>query len=125
MTGAPTATPPEPTMEMEEAEFKRALASPTSSLHPLELLGAIAAALPFFVHYTTSSTHTVNGEVVEATTRNWVALGGGAIAVLVGALALIAARSTPAETRRKRHMIGLAIVAVGLFQLVIRSGLLG
>jgi hypothetical protein len=111
-------------MNMDDAEFKRALATP-SFPHPLESLGAAAAVLPFFLHYTTSSTRSVNGAVVEAVTRNWVAIGGGALALLAGAFSLAMARSTPDETRGKRRLAGLALVAAGFFQLVIRGGLLG
>lgn len=101
-------------------------AAPAASTLPLSGVGiaaAVAAALPFFGHYTTSSSVTENGEVVASTYRDYVALAGGGLAVLLGAVAVLGALKA---TDRRNLRLGLVggIVALGLLQVLRGSGML-
>lgn len=78
------------------------------------IAGAIAGAVPFAISMANASYSTVNGEVVSATYRDWVAIGGGAAAVICG-LAAIAAFAR--ATKLPLAAAGLAVVALGGYQI--------
>jgi hypothetical protein len=95
---------------------------PPNFPHVLDYIGGAAAIAPFVFSYTTSATSTVNGEIASAYTHNWTALVGGGIALLVGVGTLALLRSTPRDARSKRIGATAALVLLGLFHLVARSG---
>ena len=87
---------------------------------PITAVGIAAvvfAMLPFFGHYTTSSSETLNGEVVASSYRDYVALGGGAIGIVLAIFAIVAATRA---TNQKNLRLGLAvgILLIALFQVV-------
>jgi hypothetical protein len=77
--------------------------------------GAIVGAIPFFVHVTESSTVMVNGEVVSGTTRDYIALACGVVAALLGAI--VAGGAIRSKAGGKALAIGLAVVALGAYQI--------
>jgi TPR repeat protein len=91
------------------------------------IVGAVCAGLPMVVRYESSSVNTVNGEVVAAVYRDWVAVVGGAGALAFGLLGLLGTRTgaaTPRETRTTRLAIALVVMAFGGFQVARGLGLL-
>ena len=80
-------------------------------------IGGIAGLVPFFFHATTFSTTTVNGQVVEASYRDNVALACGAVALLCGIAAVAMARKSGGSR------IGMAVVVVLLGAYQIAHGL--
>ncbi|TMQ03153.1 MAG: hypothetical protein E6J91_48060, partial [Deltaproteobacteria bacterium] len=55
------------------------------------IAGAISGALPLLISYSSSSFHTVNGVVVEAHYRDWIAVGGGGMAAALALIAMVVA----------------------------------
>lgn len=86
---------------------------------PLAVVGLVFGLAPFFLHFTKSLSLTVNG-VVEQSHFDAVAVGGGALALVLGLAALVSARNVM-EGRRTRLGIAAAIAALGVFQVL--SGL--
>ena len=76
-------------------------------------IGGLAGLVPFFIHATSSSTVTVNGEVTSATYHDNVALVGGVIALLCGIAALALARKSGGS----RIGMAIAVVALGAYQI--------
>ncbi|CAN5878401.1 hypothetical protein BH11MYX3_BH11MYX3_26370 [soil metagenome] len=76
------------------------------------ITGAIAAAIPMMFHASSSSVSTVNGRVVSATYRDWVAIGCGGFAIVCGIAAIVMA----IKSRAKRALLfgALVIVAGGI-----------
>jgi len=75
-----------------------------------EIVGTIAAVVPFFVSVTTSSTITVDGVVEAHRLTNWIALGGGAVALLVALWGFsVLGRSKPSA--RSKRIIGSVVLA--------------
>lgn len=77
--------------------------------------GAIAGVIPFLFHASESSTVVVNGEVVNAMSRDYVALACGAVAALLGAIAAYGAVTSKAGGAAL--LMRLAIVALGAYQI--------
>jgi hypothetical protein len=77
--------------------------------------GAIAGLIPLFVHISESSTVMVNGEVVNATTRDYLALACGVVAALIGGIA--AAGAVRSKAGGRALAIALAVVALGAYQI--------
>jgi hypothetical protein len=91
-----------------------------ASKFPLSGIGiaAVAAALiPFFGHYTTSSSISENGEVVSATYRDYVALAGGALAIVLGGVAVLGALKATEQRNLRLGIVGGAI-ALGVLQVL-------
>ena len=84
--------------------------------YSLLTVGVVAGVTPFVIHVSSSSTSYVNGALIAATYRDWVAVGGGAVAALCGiAQAILVARS---ELGRGKNVgLGLLLVALGGYQL--------
>lgn len=84
----------------------------------LQAFGLASALVPFVCH--ANSTQTVNGVVTSYI--DYVALAGGALAVLIGAFVL---RHGMRATERKGRTLAVAgvTVAIGLLQIVLGLGL--
>lgn len=90
--------------------------------YSLLTVGVVAGVAPFVIHVSSSSTSYVNGQLVAATYRDWVAVGGGAVAAICGiAQAILAARSD--GSRSKNVGLGLLLVALGGYQLASGFGM--
>ena len=92
-------------------------------LGPAAIVGLVAGAVPFFIHLGTSSTVVVNGEVVESTSTDYVALGGGGVAIIAGIAAILTAKNAGAN-KPKAMMVGAGVIALGVFQLLRGAGIL-
>ena len=91
-----------------------------ASRFPLSGMGiaAVAAALiPFFAHYTTSSSLSENGELVSSTYRDYVALAGGALAIVLGGVAVLGALKATEQRNLRLGLVGGAI-ALGVLQVL-------
>jgi TPR repeat protein len=79
------------------------------------IAGAISGALPLMISYSSSSHHTVNGAIVDAYYRDWIAIGGGGIAAVLG----LAAIAMALRTRPRPLMIAsaAAVLALGGYQI--------
>lgn len=86
---------------------------------PLAIAALASALLPFFVHFTSSSTRTTNGVVVADFFRDYPAIGGGGLAVVLG-LVLLASKS--AAMGVKGPLAGLCVV-LGAYHLFHGFGL--
>jgi hypothetical protein len=84
---------------------------------PIEIVGAIAAAVPFTFSMASSSMQTVNGQVTAFTYRDPIAIGGGVVAVLCGVLSIaMNLRNTEPAKRTMRIVLCLAIIGAGVYQ---------
>jgi hypothetical protein len=93
---------------------------PTHPLVPRGSLRKLAlgcALLPFVLSYTTTVS---SGSYVVY--RNWTAIGGGGLALLVG-LALLPSALRAGEERKRSLVWAGAVIGVALWHLVVRSGL--
>lgn len=86
----------------------------------LQGVAIAAGVVPFF--FSVGSTSTVNGQVVSHI--DYVAIGGGGIALLLGIAGLVGALKASDPGRQKR--MGLAVLALllGLYHLATGTGLL-
>lgn len=88
----------------------------------LEIGGIVAALLPFICTFSTSSTRTVNGRVVEETSTDYVAIVAGLIAIGIGiSIFTTLFPRTDEYDRMKRLALIVGIIAVGAFQLLVRG----
>jgi hypothetical protein len=88
----------------------------------LEIAGVAAALLPFICSFSTKSTHTVNGRVVEETSTDYVAILAGLVAIGIAATILVTIfPETAANDRLKRLGVIVLIAAVGAYQLLARG----
>jgi uncharacterized protein len=81
----------------------------------LASIGAIAGAIPFLVHVSSSSMQTVNGVVTSFVYRDWIAVAGGAGAVGFGIASLLAGRG--ALVRTQAIVAALAVIGLGGWQI--------
>lgn len=82
-----------------------------AALNPLVIGGLVAAAVPFFASFTTSRSVSVNGEVVQAVSRDYVAIGAGGVAVV---LAVVLLKSIiGGSLKGTLNAAGAALVAAG------------
>lgn len=79
----------------------------------------IAGLIPFVFHY--RSVSTVNGVVTSYI--DYVAVIGGLVAGVLGALGLVGARRASDEGRTKRLALSAVALLLGLVQLVLGFGL--
>lgn len=102
--------------EPEDAELAemRGVKVPGAS----EYIGGVGAALPFFIHYSASSSTTVNGVVTSSSFIDYVALAGGGIAVLFGIVSLALLGKTAPTKKSLRAALGGGLLLVGVFQLL-------
>jgi hypothetical protein len=86
-----------------------------------EIVGALAALAPFFFHVTESSSNsvTINDQVVASTITSfdYVAMVGGAIALVMALVGFVRLGATPKSNKTKRLIASAAIALVGALQL--------
>ena len=87
----------------------------------LEIAGIVIALLPFVCNFSTSSTRTVNGRVVEESSFDVVAAVAGAVAIGLGVFIVTYLVRTAAEDRIKRMGVIAGVILVGVFQLLVRG----
>lgn len=95
-----------------EAAMNEDVASSSTGWRTLLIAGAIAGAVPFMASYSQTSTTVVNG-VASSTFRDWVAVGAGGLAIV---LALAAIASLAKSKRMKEIAMGVAVLALGGYQ---------
>lgn len=78
-----------------------------------EIVGLVAGVLPFILSYEESKT--VNGEVVSYI--DYVAVPGGAVAVVAGIAALTLVNRTEPSVRYQRVVAAMALIFAGLYHL--------
>ena len=76
--------------------------------------GAIAGAIPFAIHASSSSMASVDGHVTSFVYRDWIAVGGGAAAVALGVATMLVGRSS--LLRMQAILAGIALGALGGYQ---------
>jgi hypothetical protein len=91
----------------------------------LEIAGIVAAVLPFICNFSTSSKTTVNGKVVEETSINYVAILAGLVAIGIAATILVTLFPKTADNDRLKRIGALVVIgAIGVYQLVVRGGII-
>ena len=83
-----------------------------------EIIGFVVGGLPFFCNFTSTSTRTVNGVVVESSYTDYVAIVLGAVAVLIALGSFRLLESTADDDRIKRIGIMIVIAALGVYQVL-------
>ncbi len=107
---------------MTDTEIDQELEALRPLLPMIGKIGLGAAIIPFFLSFSSSSSQTVNGQVVEASHLDYVAVPGGAIAVLAGLVALAMGVKVTTGRGKRLGLAGL-VVGLGLFQLARGFGL--
>ena len=79
------------------------------------IAGGIAGLIPFVISTASTSSVTENGQVVSFTYRDNIAINAGVIAILCGIVA--AATAAKNKSGRTRLAIGIAVIALGAFQI--------
>jgi len=87
----------------------------------IEIAGIVLAVLPFICRFGSSSTHTVNGRVVEESHFDLVATLAGAVAIGIGVFIITYLARTDPEDRLKRMGVIAGVIAVGAFQVLVRG----
>jgi hypothetical protein len=111
-------------MEGPVSELDQHLLVPVSFPSKLEIVGAVAAVVPFVFSVTSSSITSVNG-VVTGTYRDWAAIACGVVAVGCGLLSLASLRRTDSARRTIRWAAILGLLVLGALQLARGVGLVG
>lgn len=78
------------------------------------IAGAVVGAIPWFVSVSSSSSSSVNGHVTSFVYRDWIAVGCGVVAALLGVMAAWMGRRS--LIRMQAIVAGIAIVALGGYQ---------
>lgn len=84
------------------------------------IAGLVAGALPFFVNFSTSSSQTINGQVVEAAHFDFVAVPCGALALLLSVVVGITALG---KGKARRLPVAGGVLILGVVQLLRGSGI--
>jgi len=88
----------------------------------LEIAGVAAALLPFICTFSTSSSRTVNGVVVEESSTDFAAIVLGAVAIALGVVVLATLLGKTEESDRIKRLGAVGIMfVVGAFQLAVRG----
>lgn len=88
----------------------------------LEIVGIIAAFLPFICKASQSSKITVNGRVVEQSSTDFVAILAGLAALGIAATVLVTLFPNTAENDRLKRVGALVVIGVvGAYQLLVRG----
>jgi hypothetical protein len=80
------------------------------------IAGGVIGAIPFAVNFSTSSSTTVNGEVTSFVYRDWIAVAAGVVAIMLGAIAVAAARKEQLQ-RGLAFAAGIGVVLLGGVQI--------
>lgn len=99
----------------DKADVAAASLGSSSGATGLATAGAVAGVIPFLVHVSSSSTVMVNGEVVSATSRDYIALVCGVVAIILGALTAVGAVRSKQGGAALAMRIG--VVALGAYQI--------
>jgi hypothetical protein len=91
---------------------------------PSEIAGFTAVAAPFLISTSSSSSKTVNGELVDFAYRDWFAVGGGAVAIACGIISLLLLRRRTTN-RPARIAIAAVLIALGALHVSRGFGLVG
>jgi hypothetical protein len=103
---------------------------PSLSLRPfpsfIEIFGIVACIVPFVISMSSSTSHTVNGQVTSFTYRDPIAIAGGIVGAVCGliAAATLLRKTVPAK-RMMRVLLCLALVGGGAFQTLRGFGIVG
>jgi len=76
------------------------------------IAGGVIGAIPFAVNFSSSSYTTVNGEVTNFVYRDWIAVAAGVVAIMLGAIAVAAARKEQLQ-RSLAFAAGIGVVLLG------------
>jgi hypothetical protein len=87
-----------------------------------EIIGVMAGLVPFFIHFSTSETVAINGEILYLRHTDVVALGGGFLALAMTLVAFVALKKTEAAARTKRLIAAVALAILSVVQLARGSG---
>jgi len=117
------ATPYRPRMTDLDAQLQEAPPRPFPSA--IEIIGGLAALVPFFLHLSSSSTSHVNGQAVSFVYRDWVAVGGGAVAALCALAAVTGLPRTAPARRAPRGAAIVVLLGLGVYHLLGGFGLVG
>ena len=90
----------------------------------MEIVGLIAAVIPFLVVMSSSHVETVDG-VVHATYRDWLAVTSGASAIVASVLSALAVRATSPKRRHVRVAIAVVLLALGAYHVARGFGWVG
>lgn len=99
----------------EKADVANPLGPPKSRLGGLVIAGLVAGLIPFSMHATYSESVSMNGQVVSASSRDYLALAFGVAAAMLGAIAV--AGAARAKLGTTALMIRIAVLALGLYQI--------
>lgn len=88
-------------------------------LHPLAIVGVLAAAAPFCITFTVSGSRAQlsDGLVAAFTVYNYLVLGCGALAVVMGGILIALSRRPGGGWRKKRLWIAIGVAAIGLYHI--------
>jgi TPR repeat protein len=80
------------------------------------IAGGVVGAIPFAVNMSTSSSTMVNGEVTSFVYRDWIAVAAGVVAIMLGAIAVGAARKEQLQ-RALAFAAGIGVMLLGGVQI--------
>lgn len=97
----------------------------TSFPSMIEIVGAIAAIVPFVISAASVTTHTENGQVVDMVVRDWVAILSGGAAALAGMVSIALVARTDRSRRALRLAAGVVLIAAGTYSFLRGFGIVG
>jgi hypothetical protein len=97
--------------------------APKSPLGGAEIVALVLGLLPFVAQLSVSAQETINGGVIASSRHDYVALGGGAAAIIFALIGLIVALRGGRYLRKRLIADGL-LIALGLYQAARGFGLL-
>lgn len=89
-----------------------------------EIIAFVIGIVPFVCNIGTTSTRTVNGQVVSHQETNFIALAAGALVILMAIASFRLLGRTADEDRIKRIGVIVVLVALGAFQILRGLGVL-
>jgi hypothetical protein len=99
----------------EECELEEIQQGRIKALTAPGIAGLVAGALPFFFNFSTSNSQTINGQVVESSHFDFVAVPCGALALL---LSVVVGLTALGKGKAKRLPVAAGVLILGLVQLV-------
>ncbi len=75
------------------------------------------AIVPFFLQLSFTTTRMINGGVVESMSRDYLAVGCGGLALIIGAFGCISAFKSPDARRTPGLVLCCAAVTLGAYQI--------